>query len=62
MRVTWSATQGGGHRVKFVGAKKRSSAGEELITLIASAVAKAMKITKKSNVKDTFDSENDTEA
>ena len=48
--------------MKFVGAKKRSSAGEELITLIASAVAKAMKITKKSNVKDTFDSENDTEA
>ena len=46
-----SARGGGGCRVKFTGAKKLSSDSEELNTLVALAVAKAIKTNKKSKYK-----------
>ena len=56
MRGVWSYNQVGGRHVKFVGTKKHSDGGEELNTLLALAVSKAMKIIKKSKAKDTSDS------
>ena len=48
MREVWPTNQGGGCRMKLAGAKMRPSYGEELNTIFASAMAKAMKITNKS--------------
>ena len=48
--------------MEFASAKQRSADGEELNTLVASAVFKAMKTTKKSKAKETSDSENYNEA
>ena len=50
---TWSSNCIEGGRVKFAGAKKRLANEEELNMLVASAVAKAMKIHKKSKAKET---------
>ena len=47
MKGTWASDPGGGGRVKFTGAKKRSSNCKELNKLIASSVGKSMKIKNK---------------
>lgn len=64
IRVTWLYFRGVvGVQVKFTGANKPSSNSKELNVLIQSAMAKALKINKKSksNTKDDFSSNNELE-
>ena len=58
MRGAWYPTKGEGFRTKFVGAKRRSAEGEDLDMFVALDVDKATKITKKSKVNYTYNSEN----
>ena len=53
MKAIWFSAHGGRGRVKFAGAKKLLADGEELNTLVASYMAKDVKINKKSKEKAT---------
>ena len=50
--ITWTYAKGEGH-IKFTGAKKRLSYGEELNTLIALSMTNATKINKRPKAKST---------
>ena len=62
LRGAWYDPHGGGIHVKYVGTKKRSANGEDLNTLVNSAMVNVVKMTNKSKAKKTLDSENDNEA
>ena len=61
MKDILSSACGGGGRVKFTGAKKRPVNIEELNMIIAQAVTKAKKLTKKAKAKDTYYSQDEAE-
>ena len=56
-----STTQGGERRTNISAAKKRLTNGEEMNTLVVSAVDKSTKTTYNFKAKDTAELENDTE-
>ena len=62
MKVTWSYSCGGGGHVQFTSVQKRPYDGEDLNTLIASAMAKEIKLRKKSKTKVKDDSNLDDES
>ena len=55
MKGTCYYAHGGGGRVKFLGAKNCSADGKEMNTLVASAMAKATEMNKKSKIEDKYD-------
>ena len=58
MKGDWYSVNEGGFYIKFLVTQKRLSNNKELNTLIASAMAKAMKKKKKSKATDNSNSEN----
>ena len=61
-KATWSSTCGVGGRVKFAGARKRSSDGKDFNTIVVSSIGKDMKLTKISKAKAKDDSDSDDKA
>ena len=59
MKGTWYAARWGGGNFKFLGTEECSANGEELNTLVISAMAKAMKINNNFKAKYTYNSENE---
>ena len=59
IKDNWYSSRGEKGRVRYAGAKKCLANSNELNTLVASSVAKSMKMIKKFKSNDTSNSENE---